>query len=289
MLVCLYAMRPRENVVRRRILEGATANEVAGDRLLQGGPFVRLAWPSIRQLGERLRALLPANFVREIERQLIIANQPASLGVFLFSWLLVTAIVFAAYVLVVFNSAFTTMQLVATSPVLFLAIMVPFILLRRRARRRRKLIERALPDALDLLVTGVEAGLGVDAGFAMVAERSSGAIADTFSEYMRQVGLGRQRQDALADVAQRTGVDDLIRLSQAVAQSTEVGSNLGEVLRLHSQELRTRRRLRAQEAGQKAPAWMVIPLALCFLPAMVAVIIVPSMLNLLDFVGGLGE
>lgn len=290
MAVSMYVLRPRENVVRRRILEGATPNEVAGERLLQGSPFARLAWPSIRQLGSALSALLPTNFVREVERQLIMANQPASLGTFLFWWVLFAAIALTAYLLVVTNSSLTATQLLVTGPLLtVLVLMVPFSMLRRRARRRRKLIERALPDALDLLVTGVEAGLGVDAAFAMVAERSAGPIAETFGDYLRQIGLGRQRQDALSDVAQRTGVDDLIRLSLAVAQSTEVGTNLGDVLRLQAQELRTRRRLRAQEAGQKAPVWMVIPLALCFLPAMVAVIIVPSMLNFLEFVGGLGE
>jgi tight adherence protein C len=290
MMVSLYLFRPRENVVRRRILEGATPNEVAGDRLLQGSPFQRLALPSIRQLGSALGAFLPTNFVREVERQLIMANQPASVGTFLFWWAFVAAIALAAYFLLVTNSNLSATQLLVTGPILIvLVLMVPFSLLRRRARRRRKLIERALPDALDLLVTGVEAGLGVDAAFAMVADRSSGPIAATFGEYLRQIGLGRQRQDALSAVAQRTGVDDLIRLSLAVAQSTEVGTNLGDVLRLQAQELRTRRRLRAQEAGQKAPVWMVIPLALCFLPAMVAVIIVPSMLNFLEFVGGLGE
>src|SRR5206468_2743249 len=100
-------------------------------------------------------------------------------------------------------------------------------LLKRRARARVKKIQRALPDALDLLLTGVEAGLGIDAGFALVAEHSSGPIHELFVDYLRQVGLGRPRREALESVASRCGVDDLVQLSAAVAQATEVGTPMG--------------------------------------------------------------
>jgi len=92
----------------------------------------------------------------------------------------------------------------------------------------------------------------------------------------------------LLDVAERTGVQDFVKLATTVAQATEVGTTMGDVLRLEAHDLRARRRMRAQEAAQKAPVWMVIPMALCFTPAMAAVIIVPSILNVLKFVGDLG-
>ena len=82
----------------------------------------------------------------------------------------------------------------------------PYAALRRRVRKRQQAIVRELPYALDLIVTCVEAGLGVDAAFAAVAERTSGPISQTLYHYLREVGLGRPRRDALADAAERTGL-----------------------------------------------------------------------------------
>src|SRR5439155_23900901 len=102
-----------------------------------------------------------------------------------------------------------------------LATSVPYAMLRRRSNARRKAITRALPDALDLLVTGVEAGLGVDAAFVMVTEKTGGPLSETFASYLRQIGLGRSRRDAFIDIANRSGVTDLIRVAAAVAQAEQ--------------------------------------------------------------------
>jgi tight adherence protein C len=137
-------------------------------------------------------------------------------------------------------------------------------------------------------VTSIEAGLGIDSAFALVSERANPAIAAPFNEYLRQVGLGRPRRDALEEVAARTGAEDFIQLAATVAQASEVGTSMGDVIRIQARELRALRKARAQEAAQKAPVWMVIPLVFCFLPAMFAVIVVPSILHLLNFVENLG-
>ena len=121
-----------------------------------------------------------------------------------------------------------------------------------------------------------------------MTERTSGPISQTFGHYLREVGLGRPRRDALAAAADRTGVDDLIRISAAVAQAEDMGTTLGDVLRTQAEELRLVRRQRAQEAAQRAPVWMTIPLIFCFLPAMGAVIVIPSVLNFLNLLGALG-
>jgi tight adherence protein C len=149
-------------------------------------------------------------------------------------------------------------------------------------------IEREMPDALDLLLTCVEAGLGVDAAFALVAQRLKGPLAQVFAEYLKQVGLGRSRREALDDVATRSGAVSLRHLATVVAQATSVGTSMGDVLRIQAGELRAARRLKAQEAAARAPIWMTIPLALCFMPAMGAVIVVPSMLKLLESIGDVG-
>jgi tight adherence protein C len=142
---------------------------------------------------------------------------------------------------------------------------------------------------MDLLVTSIEAGLGIDAAFAVVADKTTGPISETIALYLRQVGFGRSRRDALVATAERTGVADLIGVAHSVSQAEQLGTTLGDVLRVQAADLRMLRRQRAQAAAQRAPVLMTIPMTICFLPAMGAVIIVPSIMNLLRFVGGLGN
>jgi tight adherence protein C len=289
-LAAAYLLQPRENAVRRRMAEGATATEIAATRVLEGGPFERLIWPIFKSIGTMLARLLPANLVRNVEKTLVMANEPMTLTGFLAFWACIAAgaVMFVA-LLARSNPDLGLVRLLVLGGLIFsLGFMTPYGLMRRRARHRRRTIEKDLPDALDLLTTSVEAGLGVDAAFALVAERFRGPVAETFAEYLKRVGLGQGRKEALEDIAQRSGAADLIRLSGSVGQALDVGTSMGDVLRIQASEMRTVRRMRAQEAAQKAPVWMVIPLALCFIPAMVAVVIVPSILNLIRYVSGLG-
>jgi tight adherence protein C len=166
--------------------------------------------------------------------------------------------------------------------------MAPYVMLRRRAKKRLKQIDRALPDAIDLLLTCVEAGMGVDAAFLLVSQRTKGPLGIHLNEYLKQVGMGRSRQEALEDIALHSGAEGLNHLAAIVAQSTTVGTSMGDVLRLQAAELRAARRLKAQEAAARVPILMTIPLALCFLPAMVAVIVVPSILRMLEGIQELG-
>jgi tight adherence protein C len=166
---------------------------------------------------------------------------------------------------------------------------LPYAYLRNKMKRRQKLIVRALPDAMDLLVTSIEAGLGIDAAFALVAEKTSGPLSDTISTYLRAVGFGRSRREALQEVADSTGVAQLMGIAYAVNQSEQLGTTLGDVLRVQADDLRVARRQRAESAAQRAPVLMTIPLVACFLPAMGAVVLVPSILNLIRFVTGGGE
>ncbi|MGE5597575.1 MAG: type II secretion system F family protein, partial [Hyphomicrobiales bacterium] len=215
---------------------------------------------------------------------------PWSLGGFLTTWALSIALGVAFYLWVVLSAgSLTPLQMFAFG-IAFLPfpVLIPYAVLRRRVKNRTTKITRGLADALDLLTTCVEAGMGVDAAFALVTERTEGPLSETFSAYLRQVGLGRSRRDALTYVADRTGVEDLIQLAAAINQGEELGTTLGDVLRHQAKELRAIRKQRAQEAAQRAPVLMTIPLALCFLPAMGAVVVVPSILNLINFIQDLG-
>jgi tight adherence protein C len=283
-------LRPRESVVARRIRPSAY-QEMTRERRLEGGLLKRVLAPVSRRVGRLLARLLPQNVVRGIDHMLVMANEPMSLSAYLTLWAATILVgVLALVYIALARSGTSPLQLIGIGmAILSLAVLGPFAILRRRVRMRQRSISRALPDALDLLVTSVEAGLGVDAAFAMVVEKTRGPLSETFALYLKEVGLGRPRRDALAHVANRTGVPDLVRIALAVVQTEEMGTTLGDALRTQAEDLRLTRRQRAQEAAQKAPVLMTIPLALCFLPAMVAVVIVPSILNLIRFVGDLGN
>ena len=130
----------------------------------------------------------------------------------------------------------------------------------------------------------MEAGLGVDAAFAKVAEKTTGPLADTFALYLRQIGMGRPRRDALTFVAERTGARDLIRLAAAVTQAELVGASLGDALRMQAVDLRMARRQRAEQAARRAPVLMTIPLVACFVPAMAIIVVTPTLINLMNYI-----
>ena len=283
-------LRPQPHVAARRML-GRQVPSPATQARLEVDPFRRLVVPAMSRGGQMMVALLPHNLVGRIDRTLEMANSRLTLVEFLGIWLgsAVGGFLLLSYIGAVgtrLSNAHLVLVNLFIGSVFFLG---PYLLLWRRAVRRKRQVRRALPDALDLLVTAIEAGLGVDAAIALVAERTTGPLAESFVSYLRQVGLGRARRDAFQDVANRTGVDDFIRLAASVAQAEQVGTSLGDVMRQLADDIRLLRWQRAQEAAQKAPVWMTIPLALFFLPAMVAVVVVPSALNILNFVSTLGS
>jgi tight adherence protein C len=257
---------PRENLIRRTMLGFS------------------------RRLGRTAARFLPQNFVSEIERKLVQANEPWPLVGFLGAW---AASALFGLLLVLYISASAKDMTVARFLTISVAILpafalAPYAILRRKVINRQNAIIRALPDALDLLVTCVEAGMAIDAAFAIVVEKTDGPLAETFRLYLKQAGLGLSRRAALVDISERTGVPQLIGLASAVSQGEELGTPISDVLRLQSEDLRQDRRERAQSAAQRAPVLMTIPLVVCFMPAMAAVVIVPSILNLVRFTNSIG-
>jgi tight adherence protein C len=157
--------------------------------------------------------------------------------------------------------------------------------LRRRARARVEKITRALPDALDLMVVCLEAGMGLNATISRVGEERS-TIKDCLGEEFMQVTLelrdGRGRVDALRALGARNGSDDLKALVGLVIQSDKLGASMSKTLRTHADLLRTRRRQRAEEAARKLPIKVLLPLALFILPALFIVTVGPAMLKIGD-------
>jgi len=161
--------------------------------------------------------------------------------------------------------------------------LLPNYWLKSKANARIMQVTRALPDALDLMVVCLEAGLGLNATIARVADERK-SLDDPLGREFRQVAFevrsGRPREDALRALGARNGVDDLKALTAIMVQSERLGASMGNTLRVHADLVRTRRRQRAEEAARKLPIKVLFPLATMLLPALFVLVLGPAFLQL---------
>jgi tight adherence protein C len=173
-----------------------------------------------------------------------------------------------------------------------LGYLLPAMALARLAKRRQHRIRMGLPDGLDLLVVSVEAGLGLDQALQRVGDELMYAHPD-LSDELRLVNLelraGKARPDALRNLADRTGVDDLSSLAAMLIQTDKFGTSVAQSLRVHSETLRTKRRQRAEEAAAKTGVKMVFPLVFCIFPAIWVVTIGPAAIRIIQVLFPLTE
>jgi tight adherence protein C len=168
-----------------------------------------------------------------------------------------------------------------------LGYLLPSMALGRLAKKRQHRIRLGLPDALDLLVVSVEAGLGLDQAMQRVGTELDFAHPE-LSEELRLINLelraGKARVDALRNLAERTGVDDIISLVAMLVQTDKFGTSVAQSLRVHSDTVRTKRRQRAEEAAAKTGVKMVFPLVFCIFPAIWIVTIGPAVIKFIEVI-----
>jgi tight adherence protein C len=236
----------------------------------------------------QLAHLLPSGMLAGIEQKLILAGEPMTVNAFIMMRLVCAGLFFALPLMLVFAGgmklSLTTFLIIGAFGLV--GILLPQMWLSSRVSQRQNQIIKTLPDAFDLITTCVEAGLGLDAALQRVSEKVEGAFADELSRTLREIGLGKMRREALRELADRTGVPDIITFVNAVIQAEQMGSSIGAVLRVQSDQLRTRRRQRAEEQAYKAPVKMIFPLVLCIFPTLFIVILGPAVITIMqDFPG----
>jgi tight adherence protein C len=151
----------------------------------------------------------------------------------------------------------------------------PELLLRSKTQSRQKQIRRALPDALDLLVISVEAGLGFDAAIQRLVEKKDDALATEFARVLAEMRVGRARRDALKDMVLRTQVPDLNNFVGAILQAEQLGVSVTKVLTVQAEQMRVLRRQRAEEKAAQLQLKLIFPLAIFIFPALCVVIMGP--------------
>jgi tight adherence protein C len=166
-----------------------------------------------------------------------------------------------------------------------LGFYIPRLILHNKISARQRRITWALADALDLMVIAVEAGLGLNAALNRVGEELKELHPDMHHELELvnlEIRVGRSREEALRNLTERTGVDDIRSFVALLIQADRFGSSIAKAVRVFADSLRTKRRQRAEQASAKAALKLLIPLTLFLFPVIVTTILAPSALNLID-------
>jgi tight adherence protein C len=267
-----------DDPVRARVasLQSGANREGLPDLALPFGE--RVLGPALDSIADRLLGILPTRLLENIKRKLILAGEPMNLGGFLMVMGVSGGVfmVLAIALMAASGGGLKPSQLLLPIALGAVGVVFPYFWLFNRVRRRQTIITKSLPDSFDLVTTCVEAGLGLDAALARVAEKVEGPFADELSRTLREVGMGRMRRDALRELGERTGVPDLVTFVNAVIQAEQMGTGIGQVLRVQAEQLRVRRRQRAEELANQAPIKMTFPLVLCIFPTLFLVILGPA-------------
>ena len=168
----------------------------------------------------------------------------------------------------------------------FLGFYLPMFWLNSKIGSRKHEIEKALPDALDLLTICTEAGQGFDAAMAKVTEKWDNELCRAFARTNAEVRLGKLRREALRDMANRADVPNLTNFIAAVIQADQLGVSMAKVLRIQSEQMRVKRRQKAEELAAQAPVKMMFPLVFLIFPSIMIVLMGPAVITFMN--GGLG-
>lgn len=291
MFVGVAVLRPSRELQERMEMYSSSAPVTIEQHELQQ-PFSQRVLKPMMLRGMRIFSwLLPNKQIAKLHERLMMAGNPGMLTtadfVGLKGWTtLIMAGLFFGYIYVSGTGLSWFSALVGT---VFVGIgfLLPDIWLSRRIANRQLEITNALPDALDMLTISVEAGLSFEQGLGEIVSRWNHELAKEFRRVLYEVGVGKARRDALERLSQRTAVADVLSFVTAVNHSEELGTSLARVLNVQAQELRIRRRQRAQEAANKVPIKILFPMVFLIFPAMFAVILGPGVPRLIRALGAI--
>ena len=263
---------------------GAGARALTEDEIVLQKPFSeRVMRPFIQNLGNRFSRSTPDKARNDLQNRLNLAGRPGNLGPseFIAVRYVAAVVLFAIGLLLGLLSGNPTFIAVGAAVGGILGFFGPLYWLRTKVEQRRSEIQKSLPDAMDLLTIAVEAGLGFDAAMQRVTDKFRNALSDEFATVLQETRLGRPRLEALDEMGRRTGVEDLHKFVQAVIQYEQMGVGVARILRLQSDEMRRKRRQRAQEKAAQASLKMMLPMVGCIFPTLWIVLLGPAILILL--------
>ena len=252
--------------------------------VLKAGFSERAIAPVMEKIGRFALRLTPHGWVNRAQHKLVLANWNNAMDGNTWAAIRVIALVASFLLWVVLQGLLSEPLHRLLSLVLLLAIgfFGPEAVLNRKIEERRKAMEKELPDIIDLLVISVEAGLGFESAMGRVVQNVPGELAREFARTLQETRVGVSRHEALRNLAERTDVEDLNTFILALIQADQFGVSIARMLRVQADEMRVRRRQRAQERAFAAPVKMVFPLVLCIFPAIFVVLIGPAVIRIAD-------
>jgi tight adherence protein C len=283
-IVGIAAPRPADEVEARLIEYGGRPMTL--EEIELAAPFSqRVLVPLLRASSQFVSRFTPERTREETQRKLDLAGNPNNwsatefLGIRGLAALLLAALTFFLTMLMDIPP---TQRLLFVAVMAFLGFFLPIIWLGSRISRRQDEVVKTLPDALDLLTISVEAGLPFDGAMQKVAEKWDNEISKAFARMLNEMRVGKSRRDALRDMSDRLDVPDVTSFVAALVQADQLGISIAKVLRIQSEQMRIKRRQRAEEKAQQAPIKMLIPMTFLIFPTILVVILGPAVLVLKD-------
>ncbi|MCL6477978.1 MAG: type II secretion system F family protein [Peptococcaceae bacterium] len=262
---------PQRPTIRERELSAPIAKRV----------FRPLLNWAVRLVSRRL----PSEKEAHLSQKLIMAGRPGGLGareIWAVKLILATAGLALSILALSFLNWTFTLRLAVTLSAAAAGWMLPDVYLNHKIRERKLEVQKALPDVLDLITVSVEAGMGFDGALMKVVEKGKGILASEFLVVLQECKMGKSRKEALRDMANRIDVDDFSTFTGAIIMADQLGIAIGNVLRLQSDQMRIKRKQRAEENAMKAPVKMLIPMVACIFPTIFVVLLGPAVISLLQ-------
>jgi tight adherence protein C len=276
-----------EDPLQARLAEYLQSGEVASlEEIELSQPFSeRVIIPIVRKIGEISARFTPQKAIQDTARRMELAGNPWPIDAATFLAIrFILAVVLGGFV--------TAMFLLSPTPnfsdnaififgATFGGFFLPHLMLSSRITNRQREIRKAMPDALDLLTICVEAGLGFDAAMSKVSEKWDNQLALAFARTIREIQLGKTRRDAMKDMADRLDINEMTSFVAAIIQSEQLGVSMAKILRIQSDQMRIKRRQRAEEEAHKAPVKMVMPMAFLMFPTILIIVLTPAALQIM--------
>ena len=271
----------RSDQVQERLVEYG-GRPVTLEELELSQPFSdRIVKPLIRGSANFVMRFAPKRSMEALQHKLNLAGRPNNwspaefYGVRGLAGVLLGVL---GYMLLTLAKQDIPMRLLLGLVLGMLGFYLPTAWLGSKIRNRQAEIIKSLPDALDLLTISVEAGLGFDAALSKITEKWDDELSREFTRVIAEMRVGKKRSSALRDMADRMEVQDITSFVAAIVQAEQLGVSIAKVLRIQSEQMRIKRRQRAEEKARKAPIKMMIPMVFLIFPALLIVLLGPSII-----------
>lgn len=247
---------------------------------LEQSLWERIAKPVLQKVAVFFVKFTPIGFKDNLRKKLMLAGYPFGLeakellaiqGILMF---ILPVIIFLAIVSFAWQQALLLAIICSLS-----GFIIPQFILSKKIKDRQQEIQQSLPDVLDLLTVSVEAGLGFDSALIKVVNKIEGPLSEEFERLLQEIRMGKPRRDAMRDLGNRTNVEDLSNFITAIVQADKLGVSIGKVLRIQSEQIRLKRRQRAEAEAMKAPIKMLLPLVFFIFPTIFIVLLGPAVIK----------